>query len=99
VKVTNTTPNALRAFVYGPALRNTRFIRPRYSPATVYVEVGGQRRPYVGFVIPSVRTKTPAHILFRLAKLSRPQPILAAPGAVVHLDSWDAVSNSACTVR
>ena len=99
VTIRTTTGAALRAVVYGPALTNTRFIQPRYSPTTVYVEVGGQRRSYVGFVIPSVGTKRPGHVLFRLARLQHPQSILASPHTVVHAGSWDAVRNPDCTVK
>lgn len=99
VTVSNMTGTALRGIVYGPALSNTRFIRPRYRPTTVYVEVGTQRRSYVGFVIPSVGPKTPQHVLFRLARLPRPRSILASPRATVHADSWDAVRNADCTVK
>jgi hypothetical protein len=98
VTVTNTTPNALRAIVYGPALRNTHFIHPRHRPTEVYVKVGNQRRSYVGFVIPSVGPRTPAHVVFQLAKLPYPQPILATAQAVVHADSWDEVSNKECRI-
>lgn len=99
VTISNTTGAALRGIVYGPALSNTRFIHPRFRPTTVYVEVGTQRRSYVGFVIPSIGPKAPAHVLFRLARLRRPQSILAAPHATVHADSWDAVRNAECTVK
>jgi hypothetical protein len=99
VTVSNMTGAALRGIVYGPALSNTRFIRPRYRPTTVYVRVGTQRRSYVGFVIPSVGPKTPQHVLFRLARLARPQSILATPHATVHAESWDAVRNADCTVK
>lgn len=99
VTVTNTTPAALRAIVYGPALKNTRFIQPRYDPANVYVRVGKQRRHYVGFVIPRVAPRHPAHVLFRLAKPGQPEPILASSHSVVQVDSWDVISNDGCTVK
>jgi hypothetical protein len=99
VTVSNTTQSALRAIVYGPALAHARFIRPRYRPTNVYVEVGKERRPYVGFVIPSVGTKHPAHIEFHLAGLAKPQPILASVHSVVQADDWDSVLGSGCSVK
>ncbi len=99
VTISNTTGTALRGIVYGPALSNTHFIQPRYRPTTVYVQVGTQRRSYVGFVIPSVGPKAPTRVLFRLARLRRPQSILATSHATVHADSWDAVRNADCTVK
>ena len=97
--MSNTTQSALRGIVYGPALKGVRFIHPVYRPITVSVMVGKQRRPYVGFVIPAVETKTPAHVLFRLAKLPNPQPILASPHAAIHDASWSDVANSDCSIK
>lgn len=99
VTVTNTTPTVLRAIVYGPALNTTRFIRPRYDPTTVYVKVGTQRRSYVGFIIPSVSGKKPAHVLFRLGKPKGPQSILATSKPVVQAKDWSEISNPSCTVK
>jgi hypothetical protein len=99
VTVTNTTPTVLRAIVYGPALGNTRFIQPRYNPTNVYVVVGKERRHFVGFVIPTVSVKTPAHILFHLARPIGPQSILVTSHTTVQADDWSALDNPSCTVK
>lgn len=100
VKVTNTTSNPIKAFVYGPALQWLRHYYPFLRPTQVVVQVDHKQQTYVGFVIPHLASNSTAHLILRF----EPSPkgrgsILASDTRTVQASDWTLLKNPSCVIR
>lgn len=99
VTITNNTSKAGRAIIYGRALTWLRHIQPVLTTAQVIVTAAGSRRSYIGFVVPGVKSKDPAHLLLRFAPAARGTSIVATGRPNVQAADWHVLDNNDCVIR
>jgi hypothetical protein len=98
VTITNNTGKAGQAIIYGPALTWLRHIYPVLTTAQVVVNATGTSRSYIGFLVPRVKPKAPAHLLLRFAPGARGTTIVATGQTTVHAPDWHVLDNNNCRI-
>jgi hypothetical protein len=96
--ITNTTPAAQRALIYGPALRWIRHVYPVLVPHEVAVIQGGHRASYVGLIVPRVGANGNRKILLRLAGTAHRLPIAVSGTGVVQAGDTHPLQDSPCQI-
>lgn len=96
--VGNQTAAPGAAVVYGPALRFLRFISPVLQPAQVVATIGTRRTIFLGYLLPRVGPKHPAHVLMRFRPPGAPVPILVTSVRRGRVTFQSSPVNTGCTI-
>lgn len=97
--IANQTIAPAAAYVYGPALATLQHIAPVPRSAQVVVITPHGRTLYLGYAIPHIGPKHPAHLTLRLTPGTHQAPILVSPTRTIHVASLSDLDNPDCEIK